>query len=63
MTTIAGLYYNGEESIFLTVENIVNKIRQHTLYNTARIKVLNPVNSEEDFTDKWENEPRYYQAF
>lgn len=63
LTTIAGLYYNGEESIFLTVENIVNKIRQHTLYNTARIKVLNPVNSEEDFTDKWENEPRYYQAF
>lgn len=63
LTTIAGLYYNGEESIFLTVENIVNKIRQHTLYNTARLKVLNPVNSEEDFTDKWENEPRYYQAF
>lgn len=63
LTTIAGLYYNGEESIFLTVENIVNRIRQHTLYNTARIKVLNPVNSAEDFTDKWENEPRYYQAF
>lgn len=63
LTTIAGLYYNGEESIFLTVENIVNKIRQHTLYNRERIKVLNPVNPEEDFTDKWENEPRYYQAF
>ncbi len=63
LTTIAGLYYNGEESIFLTVENIVNNIRQHTLYHTERLKVLNPVNSEEDFTDKWENEPRYYQAF
>lgn len=24
---------------------------------------MNPVNPEEDFTDKWENEPRYYQAF
>lgn len=63
LTTIAGLYYNSEESIFLTVENIVNKIRQHTLYHTERLKVLNPVNAEEDFTDKWENEPRYYQAF
>jgi hypothetical protein len=63
LTTIAGEFYNGEESIFLTVENIVNRIRQHTLYNTARLKVLNPVNAEEDFTDKWENEPRYYQAF
>lgn len=63
LTTIAGLYYNGEESIFLTVENIVNQIRLHTLHNSWRIKVLNPVNSDEDFTDKWENEPRYYQAF
>lgn len=63
LTTIAGLYYNGEESIFLTVENIVNQIRIHTLHNSARIKVLNPVNSEEDFTDKWENEPQYYAAF
>jgi hypothetical protein len=63
LTTIAGLYYNGEESIFLTVESIVNQIRQHTFYNSMRIKVLNPVNPEEDFTDKWESEPRYYQAF
>jgi len=63
LTTIAGLYYNGEESIYLTVENIVNRIRQHTIHNSWRLKVLNPVNSEEDFTDKWEREPRYYQAF
>ncbi len=63
LTTIAGLNYNGEESIFLAVENIINQIRQHTFYNSTRIKVLNPVNSEEDFTDKWEKEPRYYEAF
>lgn len=63
LTTIVGLYYNGEESIFLTVENIINKIRQHTFYNSSRIKVLNPVNPDEDFTDKWEREPGYYQAF
>lgn len=63
LTTIAGLYYNGEESIFLTVENIVNQIRANTLYMPKRIKVLNPVNAEEDFTDKWENEPKYYDAF
>lgn len=63
LTTIAGLYYNGEESIFLTVENIVNRIRQHTMYMSGRIKVLNPVNAEEDFTDKWEAEPEYYTAF
>lgn len=63
LTTIAGQFYNGEESIFLTVENIVNRIRQHTLYMSGRIKVLNPVNNREDFTDKWEAEPQYYTAF
>lgn len=62
LTTIAGQYYNGEESIFLTVENIITQIRINTLI-PSRFKVLNPINSEEDFTDKWENEPRYYQAF
>jgi hypothetical protein len=63
LTTIAGLYYNGEDSIFLTVENIVNQMRLNTLNIPKRIKVLNPVNTDEDFTDKWEDEPRYYEAF
>lgn len=63
LTTIAGQFYNGEESIYLTVENIVNRILLHTRNMSGRIKVVNPVNSEEDFTDKWENEPGYYRAF
>lgn len=63
LTTIAGQFYNGEESIFLTVENIVNRILLHTRNISERIKVLNPVNADEDFTDKWEGEPGYYYAF
>jgi hypothetical protein len=63
LTTIAGQFYNGEESIYLTVENIVNRILLHTRNMSRRIKVVNPVNAAEDFTDKWEDEPRYYYAF
>lgn len=63
LTTIAGQFYNGEESIYLTVENIVNRILLHTRNMSGRIKVLNPVNTDEDFTDKWEDEPGYYYAF
>ena len=63
LTTIAGQYYNGEDSIFLAVENIVNQIRRNTFNIPARIKVFNPINAEEDFTDKWESEPKYYEAF
>lgn len=63
LTTISGQYYNGEESIFYAVDNIVNQIRINTIHIPSRIKVLNPVNADEDFTDKWENEPEYYEAF
>jgi hypothetical protein len=45
------------------VENIVNRILLHTRNISERIKVLNPVNADEDFTDKWEGEPGYYYAF
>jgi len=62
LTTLAGQLYQGEESIFNTVESIIRNI--NTSFPTyGRLKVLNPVNPDEDFTDKWDKEPRYYQAF
>lgn len=63
LTTIAGQFYNGEDSIFNTVDGIINRIRSSTSLSPGRIKVLNPVNDKEDFTDKWEEEPEYYVAF
>lgn len=62
LTTIAGQFYEGEESIFNTVDNIISKIQTEFRF-PQRLKVYNPVNSEEDFTDKWDKEPRYYEAF
>ncbi len=64
LTTIAGQFYNGEDSIFEAVDGIINRIRSKVIASpTQRIKVLNPVNAEEDFTDKWERERGYYSAF
>jgi hypothetical protein len=63
LTTIAGQFYQGEESIFDTIDNIINTIRTKVNQPLGRLKVLNPVNSEEDFTDKWDAEPEYYEAF
>ncbi len=64
VTTIAGQFYAGEDSIYDTVDGIITNIRTKiTASPTARIKVLNPVNEAEDFTDKWESEPGYYTAF
>jgi hypothetical protein len=63
LTTIAGEFYQGEESIFYTIDNIINTIVAKVKNPHGRLKVLNPVNSDEDFTDKWDNEPQYYEAF
>lgn len=62
LTTIAGQFYKGEESIYETIDNIINRIRVEFQF-PQRLKILNPVNSEEDFTDKWDSEPEYYEAF
>jgi len=63
LTTIAGQFYQGEESIFDTVDNIINTIHIKVNQPIGRLKILNPVNSAEDFTDKWDDEPEYYEAF
>jgi hypothetical protein len=63
ITTIAGHFYQGEETIFNSIDNIINNILAETNKSVGRLKILNPVNSEEDFTDKWDDEPEYYLAF
>lgn len=63
LTTIAGQFYNGEESIYDTVDNIITTIQTKVNGSFGRLKVLNPVNPDEDFTDKWDSEPEYYEAF
>lgn len=63
LTTIAGEFYTGEESIFDTVDHIISTIHSKVENSFVRFKVLNPVNPEEDFTDKWDDEPEYFFAF
>jgi hypothetical protein len=63
LTTIAGEYYKGEDSIFDTINNIIATILSQVNKPIGRLRILNPVNSEEDFTDKWDYEPKYYESF
>ncbi|PRX57529.1 nucleotidyltransferase [Flagellimonas meridianipacifica] len=72
LTTIFGELYEGEPSIYETIDNVLNKILGYysdyqNLYETKRIfkriKVLNPVNVDEDFTEKWDNDKEYYHQF
>lgn len=63
LTTIAGQFYQGNDSIFDTIDNIISTIRTKLSEPLERLKIVNPVNSAEDFTDKWDTEPKYYEAF
>ncbi|MCK0145823.1 nucleotidyltransferase [Arenibacter sp. F26102] len=72
LTTIFGEFYEGEPSIYQTIDSILDKIVQRYsdyqyLFESKgvykRIKVLNPVNSDEDFTEKWDKEKEYYTQF
>ncbi|MEO7975877.1 nucleotidyltransferase [Flavobacterium sp.] len=56
ITTLVARFYNGENSIFETVDNVIQKIKSSYLDAVAshhKFKVLNPVNPDEDFTDSW----------
>lgn len=68
LTTIFAEYYQGEDSIFSTIENIINKIKvdiSSREITNQRIVVLNPVNNQEDFSEKWDSdkEPELYLEF
>jgi hypothetical protein len=63
LTTIAGHFYEGEESIFNAIDGIISKIHSNISSSPTRLKILNPVNPAEDFTDKWDSEPQYYYHF
>lgn len=63
LTTIAGHYYQGEESIYSAMDGIINRIIFDANQGNGRIRVVNPVNSSEDFTSKWDNGSKYYLAF
>ncbi|MCO5286979.1 MAG: nucleotidyltransferase [Chitinophagaceae bacterium] len=56
LTTLSAKFYQEENSIFETIENIISRIGSNyieAVNKGYRFKVLNPINSEEDFTDSW----------
>lgn len=64
ITTLMGLFYDKEESIYNTIDNCLSKIKNG--YNRAleqgdRFKIVNPVDENEEFTDSWTE--AHYKSF
>lgn len=63
LTTLAGQFYDGEGTIYETVNNIVSRMHRAAQSGINDFRVLNPVNPDEEFTDKWQHEPKLFDRF
>lgn len=64
LTTLIAQFYEGEDSIFETLDHVIGRIKENymeAITRRAKFKVINPVNPNEDFTDSWTN--NHYQSF
>jgi hypothetical protein len=61
VTTLAARLYAGQASIEAAVEGIVPHLRG--MVDESDPVVSNPVNHNENFADKWQDDPTYWVAF
>lgn len=53
ITTLAALSYNNESTIYETLNNILNNMEKHILFQNGKYIINNPVMVEENFAEKW----------
>jgi hypothetical protein len=61
ITTLAAQSYNGESSLEDAITNIVSKMG--SLVRSSGVRIANPTRPEEDFTDRWRENPEKEKAF
>jgi len=63
LTTLSGLFYNGEESENDSLKNILANIFNMIQKTSNPIVIENPANSKEKFSDLWIEKPHLYKYF
>ena len=63
LTTLAGLHFNGQDSVSAALMEILDKIVGELPASNFRLVVLNPVNQDEDLSEKWDENPEAYRVF
>ena len=63
ITTLAAHSYNEEATISGALQSILRGMDQHIEYRGDEAWVANPVNPEENFADKWAEEPKKRKSF
>lgn len=63
ITTLAAMSYQNEDNIYDTLESIIYQIRSSRILDKHQIEILNPVNGEENFADKMNDDVDKKEAF
>jgi len=63
ITTLAAKAYNNDPNLFTTLQTIIDGMRTHVEFVAGKYYVKNPVDSRENFADKWEKKPRKKDLF
>jgi hypothetical protein len=68
ITTLAARTYSGSQNVLEALENVISNMRNHIETSTDSkgytiYKIENPVNSEENFADKWKEYPQRQKNF
>jgi hypothetical protein len=63
ITTLATKAYNGEDNLYDALSNICKTMSNYIENCNGVYLVKNPVNSEENFADKWEETPKKKEVY
>lgn len=64
ITTLAAKAYNGEQDLFIALSNIIYNMEKYIeIDQYGNYNVYNPVDSTENFTDRWRDNPERKDAF
>ena len=63
LTTLSASYYHGQLSVNDTLSEILDGIVSDIPNNGKRLRVVNPTNTSEDLSERWDQSHEAYEAF
>jgi len=63
ITTLSANLYSGQDNIFNTIYDILSNLNEEMLIREEQYYIPNPTNLEENFADKWNENPELSKAF
>jgi len=63
ITTLSANLYSGQDNVFNAIYDILNNLNKEMLIREERYYIPNPANLDENFADKWNENPVLSKAF